>query len=220
MRIGFFLSLRGDVAHYLHAASLVREASRVMPGVPVHQLSDRATPLVPGIADAYRLAAKDPRPLLEQRLTLYSGLEPDDWVLLDTDVAVRGDVRAVFDDPLFDVALTDRNWPHLPQTPELLLTMPFNAGVIFSRSQAFHQDVLATWNRYPDKVRADWMSEQRAMYDVVRTGKYRVKILPGAIYNYPPASAEDQPPTAVLVHFKGIRKPWRSTLAYKILGAA
>ena len=46
MRIGFFTVFRTDPQPFLHAASLVAEAKRVMPGVPVVRLTDRTTPAV------------------------------------------------------------------------------------------------------------------------------------------------------------------------------
>lgn len=217
MQVGFFFVLKTDPAHYLHAAALVREATLSMPYATRVQLTDSTTPEVPGITRAQRIQSS--APLLEQRLVHYAALEGE-WLLIDTDVMVKDDVSDIFDDPVFDVALVDRNWPHLPQGDKMLIDMPFNTGVVFTRCQTFWTEVLDTWQGYPASTRNDWMSEQRAVADVVRSGHYKVKILPGSIYNYPPKFAADVPATANLAHFKGPeRKAWRSMHARQTLAA-
>lgn len=213
MRVGFFTVFRTDPQHFLHAASLAVDVRAVMPGVELEQLTDERTPLVPGVTSVRRKTAG---PMLERRLEQYADCEGE-WLLVDTDVSIRKDVRHVFDDPVFDVALTDRQWPHLPQGEDLLQEMPFNTGVVFSRSTAFWTDVLSVWRGYSETQR-DWLSEQRAVNAVVRTGKYRVKILPGQTFNYPPASEHDTNPEPAIWHYKGPnRKMWLSTRAYQAL---
>jgi len=211
MTVGFFTVVRSDPQHYLHAASLVREVSAVMPGVPVVQLTDMVTPEVPGVSSVRRIHHG---PMLERRIEQYGNVDGN-WLLVDTDVSIRKDIRAVFDDPVFDVALTDRQWPHLPQTAEVLATMPFNTGVAFSRAPGFWRDVLDVWRGLTEK---DWMSEQRAVYTVVQSGRWRVKVLPGMEFNYPPGSATDTTPAA-LWHYKGPhRKVWLSAHATTVVG--
>ena len=212
MTLGFFTVFRKDPQHFLHATSLVREARAVMPDVPVIQFTDRTTPEVDGVDAAIRLGDG---PMLERRLEHYASCG-DEWLFLDTDVSIRQDVRHVFDDPVFDVALPDRNWPHIPQGDHVMLTMPFNTGVVFTRSGQFWRDVLETWRGLPN--RTDWLSEQQAVYQVVRTGRYRVKVLDGAIYNYPPKNASDPCDGVALAHYKGgARKLWLSALSVKTL---
>ncbi len=217
MTIGFFLVMKTDVQHFLHAASMIREAKRHMPGVTIVQFSDESTPMVPGASIVQRIKGED-RPLLDQRLQHYALCDARaEWLLIDTDVSVRGDVRGVFDDHNFDVALTDRHWPHLPQGEKMMHEMPFNTGVVFTRNPHFWPDVLAAWRALPDDKKNDWMSEQSAVYDVVRTGRYRVKILPGMHYNYPP-DLDEVPVISALAHFKGPRKVALSKHAYAVLG--
>lgn len=211
MRIGFFTVFRTDPQHFLHASALVRDCQMVMPNVPTVQLTDQRTGIVPGVTDVRRA---EHGPMLQRRLEHYATCDGA-WLLVDTDVSVRADVRAVFDDPIFDVALCDR---HAPESIALLQAMPFNTGVVFSRSSAFWGDVLNTWLDFSTEQR-DWLSEQRAVYAVVRSGRYRVKILPGTIYNYAPQHAEDAPKEAAILHYKGHdRKRWLSTRCYQVLG--
>lgn len=199
MRVGFFTVFRKDPQHYVLAQALVRSVHATMPGVPLIHLTDDTSPQVLG-TDA--IVRNQKGPMLERRLEHYAQCEGD-WLLVDTDVIIRQDVRNVWDD--FDVALTDRAWPHLPQPEEVYRTMPFNTGVAFSRGYAFWRDVLKVWRATENK---DWLSEQRAVWQVVRTGQYRVKILDGMTYNYPPKNQTDTLQNVAIAHYKGPRKEW------------
>ena len=211
MTLAFFTVFRGDPQHYLHATTLVREVRSVMP-CRVVQLTDDTTPAVEGVDAVLRRPAGK---MLERRLEHYASMtEPT--LFVDTDVSIRKDVSAVFTGPA-EVILTDRSWPHLPQDEHTLQTMPFNTGVAWSQTPSFWADVLAVWRSY-STAEQDWMSEQRAVYAVVKTGRYRVQILPGQTYNYPPASAEDPCTDAAICHYKGPRKLWLSQRSYRILG--
>jgi hypothetical protein len=107
------------------------------------------------------------------------------------------------------VALTDRQWPHVAQSPAFIEAMPFNTGVVFSRSPEFWQAVLETWRGYTPEQQADWMSEQRAVAEVVRRDVFTVLVLPGMVYNYPPTTKTDEGLAgAAVVHWKGRRKAW------------
>lgn len=213
MRIGFFSVFRRDPQHYLHALSLVEDCRRWMPTVPITHLTDQSSPALPTADLVLRLPHG---PLLERRLEHYANCTGDDWLLLDTDISVRADVSDVFPPHPFDIALSDRAWPGLTQGDEMLLTMPFNTGVCFSRNPQFWADVLAVWRNYTPKQK-DWMSEQRAVYEVVRSGRYLVKILPGQVYNYPPKDEKDDCADAKLVHYKGPRKVWLTNQYYQRL---
>jgi hypothetical protein len=61
------------------------------------------------------------------------------------------------------------------------------------------------------------MSEQRAVWDVIRQGRYLVKILLGQVYNYPPRDEKDACEGAKLVHYKGPRKAWLTNRYYQRL---
>lgn len=203
MTVGFYTVLRRDPQHFLHAGALVGSVHASMPGCPIVQFTDIDTPEVEGVTRVQRLPDG---PMLERRLEHYASCSGE-WLLLDTDTCVAKDVRDEFTQT-FDIAIADRNWKGIPQGDETMHTMPFNTGVVFSRSQPFWRDVLTTWRTYPKEQR-DWMSEQRAVYAVIRTGQYRIRILPGEIFNYPPRKADDSCVTAAIVHFKGgQRKQW------------
>ena len=211
MTLGFFTVFRHDPQHYLHAMALVASARRVMSDLPIVHLTDADSPAVPGV-DAIRRLPHGP--LLERRLEHYAQCEGD-WLLVDTDVELRADVRDIFPPTPFDLALSDRRWPHLPQGDDVMHTMPFNTGVCFSRNVQFWRDVLAVWRQAPEAER-DWMSEQRAVYLVIRTGRYLLQILPGMTYNYPPVSHDDPNTSAKIWHYKGPqRKLWYTERYYQ-----
>jgi hypothetical protein len=204
MTLGFFTVFRRDPQHYVCARLLVRSARYFMPCVELVQLTDEKSPVVPGVDRVVRLPHG---PMLERRLEHYAACQGE-WMLFDTDTVLQQDVRSVFDQP-FDVALTDRQWSHVVQSQEFMRDMPFNTGVCFSRSPAFWQAVLETWRGYTLDQQGDWMSEQRAVAEVVRRDVFTVMVLPGMVYNYPPTTKTDEGlATAAVCHFKGKRKAW------------
>jgi hypothetical protein len=215
MRVAFFLVIERDPRPFLYATALVEQLVRTMPGVPIIQLSDTRTDRVPGVEEVWRIATTGP--ILEQRLRHYAALPAGDWLLLDTDIVIRADVRAVFEDATWDLALCDRNWAHAPQTVSILQRMPFNAGVVFSRSQAFWYDVRAAWASLPPEAQSGWEGEQLAIYEVVRSGKFRIKILPGQQYNFPPTEGKPIPEDAAILHYKGARKAQLAAVAAAIV---
>ena len=187
-----------------------------MPGVAIVHLTDDTSPQVRGTDGVRRLPNG---PMLGVRLQHYAH-PAGEWLLVDTDVLLRGDVRAIFD-RRFDVALTDRHWPHLGPGVDTTV-MPYNTGVVFSRSAAFWRAVLEQWRAYPEAER-DWLSEQRAVADVVRTGAFAIEVLPGATYNYPPdPDARDLAfrDRALVWHCKGPRKTLMGRLAAEVAASA
>jgi len=213
MRVGFFSVFRRDPQHYVHAGLLLNSIRRTMPGVEVTHFTDQTSPPVTGVDEVRRLPNGK---MLGVRLAHYAQAEGN-WLLVDTDVLIRRDVRDVFEQP-FDIALSDRNWPWLPQSPEILTTMPYNTGVAFSRSKAFWQEVWHRWIALPE-AQQDWFSEQRVVWSVIAAqstnfvgsdGRFLLKILPGTQYNCPvrgPAPHEEEQ-AAKILHFKGNRKGW------------
>jgi hypothetical protein len=211
MKVGFFTVFRQDPQHYVHAELLTRSVRAAMPGIEVVQLTDETSPPVLGVDAVLR---KPNGPMLERRLEHYASLDGP-WLLLDTDVLVQTDVRAIFNHN-FDVAMADRNWPHIPPTPELTAEMPFNTGVVFSRSKAFWAEALNVWRGFTEEQRRDWLSEQRAVAKTVASALFRIGVLPGMTFNYPPVSATDPGMEgAAILHFKGPRKPWMAEVFKK-----
>jgi hypothetical protein len=64
-----------------------------------------------------------------------------------------------------------------------------------------------TWRCFTPEQQADWLSEQRAVAQVVSKGYFNVLTLPGMTYNYPPNTETDEGlREAAVVHLKGARK--------------
>ncbi len=204
MQVGFFVVFRRDPHPYVQAEALIRSVRANMPDVRIVQFTDETSPAVLGVDEVRRLPGG---PMLGVRLAHYAACEGE-WLLVDTDVLVRRDVRSVFADPSFDIAFAKRDWVHLAAESAKLTAegMPYNTGVAFSRSQAFWQRVHAEWLKLP-KEQQDWLSEQRVVAKTLWLPD-RVWVLhelPGW-YNYPPDPNVEPPREAMILHYKGGRK--------------
>lgn len=202
MNVAFYLTFRpdSDCLNYVLADMLVRSVRQHLPNVPITQFTDENSPAVYGID---RVARKKDAPLPMLRSAHYADVSGD-WLFLDTDIVIRGDVAHVFDSH-FDVAVCDRNWAHLPPTPDNL--GKFNAGVVFSKNQKFWAAVHDYVKSNP-QLHDDWFGDQKAIASIAGGTEFKVTILPGMKYNYPPASETDKADGALVVHCKGDRKRW------------
>lgn len=203
MNVGFYLVQGSTADGYVMADMMLRSVRQSMPGVQVYQLTDFTSPAVYGVDHVLR---KAPAPLALLRTLHQSRLEGD-WLFIDSDVLVQKDVRHVFDRD-FDLALADRTWPHLEPTPEFAEVMPWNIGVVFSRSPAFWRRVYQTLMTSPAQA-SDFMGDQIVACGLLMQGNWKLVELPGMAYNYPPKDAQDDGRDAHIVHYKGsYRKPW------------
>jgi lipopolysaccharide biosynthesis glycosyltransferase len=211
------------IAAFLHVgddpslpAILVASLRNVMPSTRVVQLSDKVTAAVPGVDEVVRRDWDGVR-LMTFRLEHYAALPEDQWLLLDTDMVVQADVSVVFElDRQFDVAMHRREstivrppaWEAFPELigQDLASFMPYNTGVIFSRTAHF-------WSVARDRLAAleeryhRWFGDQVAVRMAVEGGGFRVLDLHPA-FNYTPQEASDDVRRAYIVHYKGPRKAW------------
>lgn len=185
------------------AAAMVASVRTHMAGVEVVQMTDINSLIVPGVD---RVQAFDAGPIAHAVIEHYAACEGD-WLFLDTDVLVRADVRHVFDQP-FDIAVATREGTLKPDEvgTKFMASMPFNKGVVFSRSQMFWQEALAWLNDRPTKDHA-WMGDQKAVNAVIASGAFAVRVLPAA-FNYPPKRRREDVSGQHVLHFKGPRKAW------------
>lgn len=204
MKIGFFCVYKSDPIHYVLADVMIRSAKKHMPDVEIVQLTDDKSPQVVG-SDSVR------RKQMTQMATLRAEHQAEmqgDWLFVDTDVVFQADVRHVFKDPDFDVAVADREWgkPSISAagTP-FADRMPFNVGVLFSRQPAFFGVVRAMMKAMPMEL-CGWLGDQYGTCYAIQSGAFRVKVLPGSIYNYPPDDNDPNANKAAILHFKGKRK--------------
>lgn len=208
MRVGFYHVSEKVTPHVELAARLIASVRRTMPGVPVVHLTDDVTLAIQGVDETQRRPYTDGLVALGCLLA-YAAVGYGDWLFVDTDVIVQRDVRHVFTDGEFNVAVADRAGTLTPQDEgwKSLAAQPFNKGVVFSRCPAFWRDAADTC-RLLKPGRQAWMGDQDAMNRVIEAGKYHVAVLPNS-YNYPPKAQDDDVRDKHVLHYKGrLRKAW------------
>ena len=177
-------------------------------GYELVQMTDGSTPAVRG-TDAVLRRPWDGERLMTYRLQHLAALvEPA--LIVDTDILFMRDVRDVWEQD-FDVALTRRVGPALdPNGTDLAEVMPYNTGVMFSRSQAFWQRCHELCAGFPPEVQR-WYGDQYA----VRFAAPEFNVLELAVdpYNYSPDSPDEDVSQRYVVHYKGPRKAWMLALA-------
>jgi hypothetical protein len=183
-----------------------------MPGAEIVQMTDKATPEVPGV-DAVIRREWDGRNLMILRLAHLAALERHACVLLDTDIVVQHSLDHVFEQP-FDVALTVRH-ERIKDENGVNVTelMPYNTGVMFSRHTGFWQKALEYCRQLPENHR-DWWGDQLSVKHVADSGAFRVLELPCEKYNYSPRTEEEDVGGRYCVHYKGRRKSWMTRRYY------
>jgi len=213
MRVGFYTSFRGDPLHYVLGGAMVRSVRATMPGVEIIQLTDDTSPKVLGV-DEVRRAPREKMAL--DVVNHYSRCEGD-WLLLDTDILVKRDIRGLFDGATWDLAFTDRDGMG-EIGPKFAESNPYNIGVVFQRNgKAFWEAVAEGLKKEEDKLQS-WMGNQVVACRLINSGEWNTQFIPGGVYNYPPKSKEDSPPEAAILHFKGPkRKMWLWELASGVL---
>lgn len=185
----------------------VMAASAKRFGYALVQMTDERTATVPG-ADAVVRLPWDGERLMTYRLRHLAALaEPA--LIVDTDVVFVRDVRHVWEQA-FDVALTRRSGPAPdPNGVDLAEVMPYNTGVMFSRSQPFWQRCHELCSGFPPEVQR-WYGDQYAVR--FAAPEFRVLELGVDPYNYSPASPDEDVSQRYLVHYKGARKEWMLAL--------
>jgi hypothetical protein len=210
MTIGFFYINTGtDIAdaNLACARLMVKSAKREMPNVKVVQFTDHATSGIKGV-DEVRRKPSEPMALLRMR---HHASVKGEWLFVDTDVYFQQDVSRVFREHEFDIAVTNRNWEHLKAAGGFTARMPFNTGVVFSRSPRFWREVYRRLRMFPPKLQ-HWMGDQEVIGDLVadneEMGWFSVHQLSGSQFNYPPEiklknTATERLEAAAIVHYKG-----------------
>lgn len=210
MTIGFFhVDRPTSASEQMHACArgLVRSVRQVMPLVKVVHFTDQTSKAVKGV-DAVRRKPAEPMALL--RMRHHAGVDGH-WLFVDTDVLFQRTVRKVFD-VAFDIALCHRDWSHLKPAAGFSDRMPYNTGVVFSKSPRFWGEVY-TRLRALDLDLQEWMGDQEVISEMVggERPRYLVKFLRGSSFNYPPLlpgvdltqQEQKQFTDAAIVHYKG-----------------
>lgn len=204
MKIGTFYVYVNEASlpHVEFAKLMLKSAKAAMPDVEVWHLTDADTPALEGVDGVHRIGGN--LPMAARRMSHNASLTGD-WLFIDPDIIIRKDVRKVFDAP-FDIALTDRIGTDMEGTP-YAKSMPYNLGVAFSRSPRFWKRVLLHMSGLSPKLQ-QWTGDQLVVCAMIKQDMvpdFKVRILPGRIYNFPPTSADDGKDAAIC-HYKGPRK--------------
>lgn len=198
MRVAF-LHARQDPA----CALLMLESVRRHGIDDIIQLTDETDPALPGCA-VQRLPW-DGTGVMEFRLRHLAALPDQDLLLIDTDVLIQADVRAVFSFP-FDIGLTRRDGPIFDaEGNDITVVMRYNGGVVFSRRQAFWQQCHA-WIEEQDAGLQDWYGDQVALAKF--SPQWNALLLHCDNFNYTPLDRDEDVSGRLLVHYKGRRKEW------------
>jgi hypothetical protein len=191
-------------SHLGMAKQMLESARDVMPHAKVHHLTDDKCPALEGV-DTVRVFHGD-MPMAIRRMMHHAACAGD-WLFVDSDIIFQRDVSDVFNKP-FDVALTDRGGT-ITNEAKFAESMPYNIGVVFSRSPKFWMKVVEHLQTLPPREQ-EWMGDQIVVNAMVKHGGhgFDVKIIPGKTYNYPPKSENDDLSAVSIVHYKGNRKKW------------
>jgi hypothetical protein len=194
---------------------MVASVLKAMPDAQIIQLTDDTTPKVKGVTSVVR-KPYDGVNLMTYRMSHLADLEGD-WITLDTDILVMKDLRVVFDKD-FDVALTRRYGTILsPDGIDIVESMPYNTGVMFSRNKLFWENAYKTLLGMPESAHR-WWGDQLSVRLAAEGNRFNVLELSCDTYNYTPKDDKDRKDVFVY-HFKGNRKDWMKHGDYKLFRA-
>jgi len=167
----------------------------------VWQLTDTDTPEIEGVDVVIRKERNVPQVLFRYRHL--SELEGP-YLSLDVDLFITSDVSGIKDQD-FDAVLTARD--------DGGQGMRYNGGVFWVNNNDFIKDCTTLIETYPPEWQ-NWTGGQRSMFEIVKTGNYRIKELPCSTWNHSPgdfapgdfATDDFDSREAFIYHFKGGRK--------------
>ncbi len=189
------------------ARKMVASVRKACSDPHIIQMTDMETPGVDGVDEMRRLDIRTPY-LMIYKLRHLTRLDGEALVL-DTDIIVLKDPAKVFTLP-FDMAFTKRDKKIISSSTGYKLEdpdMPYNVGVVFSRSQQFWEDALTVCERLDDRHKA-WFGDQIAVDAIIETRKYNIALLPCFSWNYTPQEEDENMTGRNILHFKGRRKEW------------
>lgn len=188
-----------------YAHKMVQSVKSVL-NVPVVQMTDLKSVPVEGVDEVRRLPFKVG--LMMFRMKHLIEYPHDEMAILDTDIIAKKAIDEVWAQP-FDVALTRRAGGRLLDANghDLGPFMPFNSGVMFSRTTEFWRDCYSIMQLMPPDLQ-NWYGDQFAIAEIAKRGKYKVLELQCMDYNWTPKTPEDSS-SASFWHYKGDkRKDW------------
>lgn len=183
-------------------AKMIANVRRYMPKADVVHMTDEKTP---SLGCERRELPYDGK-LMTYRLDHLAALPDGELLVLDTDVMVQTDLGEVFAAP-FDVALTKREGRIMYGGKDIVASMPYNTGVMFTRKQAFWRECAELCHQMPEDLQR-WWGDQLAVKSVADARRYKVIELPCERFNYTPRTQDEDVSDKFAVHYKGQRKDW------------
>lgn len=186
----------------VYAPVMIRSAKRF--GYRVVMMTDDATPIPEGVDEVVRIPW-DGKALMVYRLRHLMEY-PRDALFVDTDVVFKRDVSEVMARD-FSVALTKRGGVILdPNGVNIVESMPYNAGVMFSKDRNFWARAYRA-STYLSPQGRDWYGDQIA---IAHAAAHYPRLLELSCdeYNYSPSRKDEDVSGRAIVHYKGKRKPW------------
>lgn len=172
----------------------VRLIRKHQPRVTLVQMTDKATGVINGIDECFRHGDGPHGLWYFNAMCAFPG---DEFLRLDCDIVMRGDVSDVFDQD-FDIAIARERTPIM------------NTGVVFVKNKRFFVDAM---KQYQENTKQDnWGDIQTATQKAINSGAFNVLRLDADVYNYYPSKDRTRsreilyPASAKIMHFKGARK--------------
>lgn len=191
------------------AEGLCQNLREVMPETKIVHVKDKSTETISGAHESLVVERDVPLMTWHMRCHKFAQELADEVLFTEPDVRFKTEILHVFDGD-FDVAVTERevdsNWEIDGKKVVLSDVAPYTLGTTFSRSKPFWAEVEENCSKLGAKEQ-NWIGDMLALYATIKTGKYKIKIVPGPIYNHIPCSREDSCDVKVL-HYKGMRKEW------------
>ena len=171
-----------------------------MPNVGLTQLTDMVSRKIEGVDEVRRVDGKTYPFILYKHMASI----PEPFIRVDYDMIFQGDITHVLDEDI-DLAFNLHGDQKVEQSWGQAYPYAACLWGAKRRSREFAEDFR---DRHMMSRRNDWMGLIPSINEVIVTGKYKIKALPGNIYNYCPEDRNDRPQNALVLHFKGRRKHW------------
>lgn len=175
---------------------MIASVRKTMPHAVLTQLTDATTKKLKEVDEVRRIDGK----LYGYLLLKHMETCPLPFIRVDYDMIFQGDITNILEDCEMAFNL---------HGDERVLKMPFGKKYPLATSlwgANTHRFATDMRKIHTQNSRDDWMDLVISANDTAKS--YRVNELEGMIYNYTPKDREDKPETALVLHYKGLRKRW------------
>jgi hypothetical protein len=203
MHIAFYyISLepgpRYEIPNYIsYSLASIR---KFMPDATITQATNYETPAIPGVDRVARFKSDK---ILNRETVGYIGcgflsqLNYKEMIFIDPDMMFNANVEHLFDGD-FDISVATR-MKNDPMKEPFRSMFPYNS-LVAVKGPAFWKDCYHAFLEFD----VNWWTSMEVLKMVIDSGKYKVRRLPGEIYNHIDTnSVDDFDRTAKVFHFKG-----------------